>query len=165
VQHLPASPPDTDTLALELEDHVSRLWWLISRAAPSDLSRTAAATLARLREDGPQRIGALAVAESVTQPTISCVVQRLERDRLVAREPDPQDARATHISITPRGLGALDARSALRAQVLDARLARLDARQRRALVAALGVVDELLAEAGDDAVAPSATAPSSGTLA
>jgi DNA-binding MarR family transcriptional regulator len=142
------SPPHaSDTLALELEARVSHLWWLISRAAPSDLSRTAAATLGKLREDGAQRIGALAAAESVTQPTITCVVQRLERDGLVVREADPQDARATLISITGAGLAALDARSEARAAVLDARLDRLDAAQRRTLVAALGAMDALIAAA------------------
>jgi DNA-binding MarR family transcriptional regulator len=140
-------PPFPDTLALELEERVGRLWWLISRAAPSDLSRTAAASLARLREDGPQRIGALAAAESVTQPTITCVVQRLEREGLVVREADPQDARAVRISITDAGLRALDARSLSRAEVLDGRLKRLDVAQRRTLVAALGTIDELLTDA------------------
>jgi DNA-binding MarR family transcriptional regulator len=139
-----SSSPAPDTLALELEDRVSHLWWLISREAPSTLSRTAGATLARLREDSPQRIGALAAAESVTQPTITCVVQRLQRAGLVEREADPQDARAVRISITDAGLQALDARSLSRAEVLDGRLQRLDAEQRRTLVAALGAIDELL---------------------
>jgi len=153
---VPSSP---DTLALELEGRVSHLWWLISREAPSDLSRTAAATLARLREDGPQRVGALAAAEVLTQPTITCVVQRLEREGLVEREADPQDARAVRISITDVGLQALDARSLSRAQALDGRLQRLDATQRRTLVAALGAMDALLgAPAPAPAPAPGATA-------
>jgi DNA-binding MarR family transcriptional regulator len=160
-----SSPHSPDTLALELEVRVSHLWWLISREARNDLSRTAAATLARLREDGPQRVGALATAESVTQPTITCVVQRLEREGLVAREADPQDARAVRISITDAGLQALDARSLARATVLDGRLERLDAEQRRSLVAALGALDELLGDApattpaATTAPAPAAAAP------
>jgi DNA-binding MarR family transcriptional regulator len=152
------SPHSPDTLALELEDRASHLWWLISREAPTDLSRTAAAALARLREDGPQRVGALAAAESVTQPTMTCVVQRLERDGLAAREDDPQDARAVRISITDAGREALDARSLARAKVLDGRLERLDADQRRTLVAALGALDELLGDAPAPAASP-ATAP------
>ena len=157
---LPASSPTPDTLALEFEQRVSQLWWLLSRAAPTVLSRTAAATLARLREDGPQRIGALAAAESVTQPTITCVVQRLEREGLVDREADPQDARAVRISITDAGLEALEVRAVLRAEVLDARLTRLDPAQRRTLVAALGAVDDLLAaDAAPAAAAHGAAAP------
>jgi hypothetical protein len=57
--------PDT-TLAAGIEERVSRLWWLISRDAPTVLSRSAAATLARLHEDGPQRISALAHGEAVS---------------------------------------------------------------------------------------------------
>jgi DNA-binding MarR family transcriptional regulator len=157
------SPHSPETLALELEDRVSHLWWLISREAPSDLSRTAAAALARLREDGPQRVGALAAAEAVTQPTITCVVQRLEREGLVTRENDPQDARAVRISITDAGRQALDGRSLARATVLDGRLERLDAEQRRTLVTALGALDELLrdpaAPATSTATAPATTGP------
>jgi DNA-binding MarR family transcriptional regulator len=133
---------------------------LISRAAPSELSRTGAATLARLRDDGAQRIGALAAAEAVTQPTITCVIQRLERDGLVAREADPQDARATLISITAAGRGALDRRSVERAEVLGARLQTLSPEQRLSLTNALGALDDLLADGLDTADAtgtPAAT--------
>lgn len=160
---MPSAP---DTLALELEERVSRLWWLLSRAAPTALSRTAGASLARLREDGPQRIGVLAATESVSQPTITCVVQRLEREGMVEREPDPLDARAVRISITDAGLEALDARSFLRAEVLDARLQHLDATQRRTLVAALGAIDELLAAGAETPAAATATPspPSSPTI-
>jgi DNA-binding MarR family transcriptional regulator len=146
---VPSSPPALPTetaLAVALEDRVSHLWWLVSRAAPSVLSRSAAATLARLREDGPQRLGALAGAESVSQPTMTCVVQRLERDALVARESDPTDARASRISITASGRQALEARAALRAEVLAARLERLSTDEREALQAALPALDALLAD-------------------
>jgi DNA-binding MarR family transcriptional regulator len=132
-------------LALALEDRVSRLWWLVSRDAPSVLSRSAAATLARLREGGPQRISALAAGEAVSQPTMTCLVQRLERDALVARELDPDDARAVRISITAAGRHALDARAGLRAEVLSGRCERLDADQRAVLAAALPALDALLA--------------------
>jgi DNA-binding MarR family transcriptional regulator len=152
----PASaPPDRSTaagaldpLAVGLEERVTALWWLISRNAPSDLSRSAAATLGRLREDGPQRIGALAAGESVTQPTMTCVIQRLERDELVQRSPDPEDARATRISITPAGIDALDQRATQRATVLAPHLGRLSTQERRALADALDAIDTLMTEAG-----------------
>jgi hypothetical protein len=60
------------------------------------------------------------------------------------------------ISITDAGRQALDARSLARATVLDGRLERLGAEQRRTLVAALGTLDELLRDAP---VASPATAP------
>jgi DNA-binding MarR family transcriptional regulator len=141
------SSPALDPLAVSLEERVTALWWLISRSAPSELSRSAASTLARLREQSPQRIGALAAAETVTQPTMTTVVQRLERDGLVDRCVDPQDARAAQISITPAGLEALTARAALRAAALAPHLAQLDAGERRALADALATIDTLLSGA------------------
>jgi DNA-binding MarR family transcriptional regulator len=134
------------TLAPALEERISKLWWLISRDAPSVLSRSAAGTLARLREDGPQRISELAAAESVSQPTMTCLVQRLERDAYARRDADPGDARAARISITAAGAQALEARAGIRAEVLAERLARLTARERTALAAALPALDALLAD-------------------
>jgi DNA-binding MarR family transcriptional regulator len=133
------------SLAAGLEERVSRLWWLISRDAPTVLSRSAAATLARLNEDGPQRISALAHAESVSQPTMTCLVQRLERDAYVTREADPEDARATRITITGAGRDALDARAVARAEALNTRLAVLSTRERAAIDKALPALDALLA--------------------
>jgi DNA-binding MarR family transcriptional regulator len=135
-----------EPLAAELEARISTLWWLVSRDAPAVVSRSAAATLARLREDGPQRVTALAASESVSQPAMSCLVQRLERDALVAREGDPDDARAARISITAAGRHALDARARVRAESLAPRLARLDDEQRAALAAALPALDALFAD-------------------
>lgn len=135
--------PDT-MLAAGLEERVSHLWWLISRDAPTVLSRSAAATLARLREDGPQRISELAHGESVSQPSMTCLVQRLERDAYVSRRPDPADARAAIIEITAAGRHALEARAGVRAEVLATRLQALSAEQRAQLEAALPALDALL---------------------
>jgi DNA-binding MarR family transcriptional regulator len=136
--------PDT-VLAAGLEERVSRLWWLISRDAPTVLSRSAAATLARLREDGPQRISALAQGEAVAQPSMTCLVQRLERDSYVSRRPDPVDARATLIEITAAGRHALEARAGVRAEALAQRLDALSARERAAIDRAMPALDALLA--------------------
>lgn len=136
--------PDT-VLAAGLEERVSRLWWLISRDAPTVLSRSAAATLARLREDGPQRISALAEGEAVAQPSMTTLIQRLERDAYVTRRPDPDDARASLIEITPVGLHALEARAGVRAEALAQRLDRLTQKQRAQIERALPALDALLA--------------------
>jgi DNA-binding MarR family transcriptional regulator len=136
--------PDV-VLAAGLEERVSRLWWLISRDAPTVLSRSAAATLARLKEDGPQRISVLAHAESVAQPSMTTLVKRLERDAYVTRRPDPDDARATLIEITAAGRHALDARAGLRAEALGQRVDALSTRERAAITKALPALDALLA--------------------
>jgi DNA-binding MarR family transcriptional regulator len=52
-------------------------------------------------EDG-LRMGELARRSRLTKQTMTTLVRLAERDGLVAREPDPADARATLVSLTPR---------------------------------------------------------------
>jgi DNA-binding MarR family transcriptional regulator len=52
---------------------------------------------------GPVGIGALAAAEGVAAPTMSRLVDGLERDGLVRREPDPSDARGVLVRATANG--------------------------------------------------------------
>jgi DNA-binding MarR family transcriptional regulator len=59
--------------------------------------------LATLEEDGPTRLTVLAAANGVSQPAMTQLVGRLERDGLVIRLIDPEDARATLIDITDAG--------------------------------------------------------------
>jgi DNA-binding MarR family transcriptional regulator len=69
--------------------------------------------LATLEEDGPTRLTALATASGVSQPAMTQTVGRLERDGLVIRLIDPDDARATLVDITDTG-------RALRAELHEA---------------------------------------------
>ena len=52
---------------------------------------------------GPRTVGALAKAERVTAPTMTRLVQAMERDGLVKRQDAPHDARAVHITATAAG--------------------------------------------------------------
>jgi DNA-binding MarR family transcriptional regulator len=69
--------------------------------------------LATLEEDGPTRLTALAAPSGVSQPAMTQLVGRLERDGLVVRLVDPDDARATLVDITGAG-------RALRAELHEA---------------------------------------------
>jgi DNA-binding MarR family transcriptional regulator len=80
------------------------------------LSHTAAMTLARLEAERPVRLTALAAAEGVSQPAMTQLVQRLEREGLVNRVSDPDDGRAALVGITEAG----------RALLIDRRRARHD---------------------------------------
>src|SRR5258705_6242792 len=66
-------------------------------------SLTSSTVLALLADEGPVRISVLAAASSVTQPSMTELVGRLQREGLVTRFSDPQDARATLVDITARG--------------------------------------------------------------
>ncbi len=132
------------SLAGDLDARLISLWKAIGRVQRHDLSRTAAAVLAALRDGGPQRITALAETEAVAQPTMTTLVGRLERAGLVERRPDPADARAVLVTITPEGLERLLAIREARAAAMEARLAALDADERAALAAVIPVLDKLI---------------------
>ncbi|QQM46186.1 MarR family transcriptional regulator [Streptomyces liliifuscus] len=85
------------------------------------MSFTAASALARLEREGPARLTALAAAEGVTQPSMTQLVQRLERQELALRIDDPEDGRVTLVAITDTGRAIL----AERRQERDTRLATL----------------------------------------
>lgn len=89
----------------------------------------------------PQRLGELGRHLMLSQPGLSRLVERLVERRLLAREPDPADARATLLSLTDEGravqrrVGRAHARS-----VADAMAARLTPEQ----ISTLAVLAALL---------------------
>jgi DNA-binding MarR family transcriptional regulator len=127
----------------ELDAAVLALYWRISRQTQRELSRSAASVLGTLRDEGPTRITDLANVEAVTQPTMTTLITRLERDGLVTRSPDPGDARAVLAGITDEGRDRLSRMRAARAAVLDAALAELEPNERETLAAALPVLEKL----------------------
>src|SRR5690242_11337477 len=131
------------TLASELDAHLIALWKAVGRVQRHELSRTAASVLASLRDGGPQRITALAASEAVAQPTMTTLVGRLERDGFARRDPDPGDARAVLVSLTPEGLLRLKRIREARAAAIEARLRELDPDEREALAAAMPALEKL----------------------
>jgi DNA-binding MarR family transcriptional regulator len=117
---------------------------LMRRMTPADgLSSTTASTLGRLDREGPHRLSDLAAVERVTQPAMTQLVSRLERDGLAARGGDASDGRVVVVSITEGGKEAVRRRRVLRAERMAAHLACLSAGDRAAIVAALPALDRL----------------------
>ena len=103
------------------------------------LSSTAISVLARLSEEGPARLTALAVAEGVSQPSMSQLVQRLERQGLATRASDPADGRAALIAVTDAGRALLaDLRRARHSRLAEL-LATLPPEDEAALALAMHV--------------------------
>ena len=73
------------------------------RRARCNLSRGPASVLARLNSFGPLRIGELAAMLGIDNSTLTPHAQRLERNGLVTRAPDPHDGRVAVLTITPEG--------------------------------------------------------------
>jgi DNA-binding MarR family transcriptional regulator len=130
-------------LATDFEDAFTELARVLLPVSGDELSRTAASVLSHLDREGARRVTDLAAHQAVAQPTMTALVGRLEARGLVARRPDPDDARATRIEITPAGRAALHARRERRAAHVAQRLAALTSSERAALAAALPALRRL----------------------
>jgi DNA-binding MarR family transcriptional regulator len=76
----------------------------VRRADPeSGLSAARLSALSVLVFGGPRTLGELAAAEQVRPATMTRIVQALEHDGLVRREPDPGDGRVTRLRATAKG--------------------------------------------------------------
>jgi DNA-binding MarR family transcriptional regulator len=117
-------------------DHFATGRGAVRTTATRDLSLTTASTLATLDRIGPLRLSDLAAREGVTQPSMTALVSRLERDGLAERSGDPDDRRAVNVVITERGRSALADRRARRAGVLAALLDQADPDDRALIEAA-----------------------------
>jgi len=73
------------------------------RRADCELPRGHIWLLGRLDDDGPARLSDLATALGVDNSTLTPQAQRLEREGLIARDPDPWDSRARLLRVTPAG--------------------------------------------------------------
>ena len=99
----------------------------------ADLSASAAFALNRVCREGPIRLTALAAKEGVSQPSMTQLIQRLERLGLVARLADPGDGRAALIGVTGHGQALLDDRKRMRRERLRALMATLTPEEESAL--------------------------------
>jgi len=99
----------------------------------ADLSASAAFAMNRVCREGPIRLTTLAAKEGVSQPSMTQLIQRLERLDLVTRLADPDDGRVCLIGITEQGQALLDDRRRLRRERLTALMATLTSEEERAL--------------------------------
>jgi DNA-binding MarR family transcriptional regulator len=93
---------------------------LSTSSGEMDIERSAYGILCRLADEGPQRLGVLALGFGLDPSTITRQVQAMERAQLVERRPDEQDRRASILSLTEEGRMVLEHTRAHRRQRMDA---------------------------------------------
>jgi len=118
------------------------------------LSASAAFAMNRVCREGPIRLTALAAKEGVSQPSMTQLIQRLERLGLVARLADPDDGRAALIGITQHGQKLLDERKRMRRDRLTALMETLAAEEESALLLAARVALPVLRRLVENADCP-----------
>jgi DNA-binding MarR family transcriptional regulator len=72
-------------------------------ATGTRLSLTQARVLAHLERHGPLRVSRLAELEHCAQPSMTGLLGRLDTAGHTTRRPDPEDARAVLVAVTPGG--------------------------------------------------------------
>ncbi|MGN6244079.1 MAG: MarR family winged helix-turn-helix transcriptional regulator [Motilibacteraceae bacterium] len=120
-------------LARRLKDH-----------AVGGLSLSQLSALATVERLGSARLGDLASAERVSAPTMSRLVASLQEAGLLERASDPEDARATVLTLSRAGAQRLDEVRESRTALLADRLSRLSPDDLTRLEAALPVLESLV---------------------
>ena len=142
----PTSPTrDVDTVADRLHSvaiHLLRRLRVEDEALGISAPRLSA--LSMLVFAGPRRVGELAEAEHVEPPTMTRLVDGMERDGLVAREPDPDDRRAVIVRATAKGRRALTRGRARRVEALATGLRSLPTRDLQTLADGVDVLDRVV---------------------
>jgi DNA-binding MarR family transcriptional regulator len=116
----------------------------VIRRRSRTLSLTALSTLATLEHTGPRRLTDLAVAEEITQPSMTSLVTQLEQLGLAERRRDRVDARVVLVAITRAGRHLIRERRRVGAQALTELINKLDERDAAELNAALPALLRLL---------------------
>lgn len=102
------------------------------------------AVLQTLRRQGALSGRAVSQAVSLSQPTVTSILDRLERDRLVVRERSVSDRRVVHVRLTEVGLERVAAAPELLQAGFLREFRRLDDWERHMLIAALQRIAEMM---------------------
>jgi DNA-binding MarR family transcriptional regulator len=144
---------------------LARLSRRLRRHELAGLTPTQLAALATVGTSGPMRLGDLAAAEGIAPSTLTRLVTALEDSGYVRRFPDPSDARASTLAITPHGQEALERIRTESTLLLTESLELLTPAQRSALAEALPVLEQLAEVPGSSAGPAGSVAGPAGSVA
>ena len=116
---------------------------LRQEAPRSDIGPGGLSVLVTLDAHGPQRVGTLAEKIAVTAPSMTRIVNGLEAEGLVEREPDPEDGRAQVVVPTKAGRALIRSGQEAKLAALRRRLDDLAPADRDRLEAALPALELL----------------------
>ena len=82
------------------------------------LERSSYGILCLILDEGPQRLGTIAIAFTLDPSTITRQVQAVEKAGLAVKTVDPSDRRASLLSLTDQGREAIETARAYRREIL-----------------------------------------------
>jgi DNA-binding MarR family transcriptional regulator len=127
-----------------LEMSADMMWRYL--ADRGELSASATLVINRLNREGPMRLTALADAEGASQSGMTQLVQRMERQGLLERCPDPEDRRASLVMVGAAGRQLWEARADVRRRRITDLLATVSEDDQVALWLAAQVVVRVLGQ-------------------
>ena len=142
---------DCERAAEALRDYYLRAHRLVDRLMAmhgTSLARTKLLML--VASDGPVRSTDIASALGQAPRTVTEAIDGLERDGLVRRDPDPDDRRAKHISVTAAGEAAIAASQPIRNRFLLDVFGTLDKDELDALVRVIGKMSHRIEELAEE---------------
>jgi DNA-binding MarR family transcriptional regulator len=135
--------PELQELAQDFREALRHSVYLVRRLdADGELSAAQLSTLKMLLDDGV-RVGEIARNLGVRVPSATEQVIKLERAGLARREADPDDSRAVRVVLTAKGRDAVESANRRRNAVMAGILESLTDDERRALAAALPVIEKI----------------------
>jgi DNA-binding MarR family transcriptional regulator len=144
MQTIPELPEVQEDLAPRLRWAITRMARRLRQEAGTDLGPSQTAALATIERHGPLSPSELAMRERIQRPTATRIVHHLEVAGLLERIRDPDDGRASILSVTPEGRQLLRRLRARKTAYLAKRLDGLAAEDRRTLERAAELLEGML---------------------
>ncbi len=116
----------------------------LRQEAGTDLGPSQVAALATIERHGPLSPSEVAEWERIKRPTATRIVGHLERAGMVERVKDPEDGRASILTVTTKGRALLKRLRERKTAYLARRLAVMDAEDRRTLERAAELLEGML---------------------
>jgi DNA-binding MarR family transcriptional regulator len=137
---LPGTAEQVEDALVPLVRYLSspRTWRQLAVATEMDLDRAQYLVLRAVAESEPVRAVALAEQVGVDPSTMSRHVNMLERAGLIGRVSDPDDGRATSVSLTPTGRSVMERVRAARHDLITNALVEWTDDDRTQLASLLG---------------------------
>jgi len=148
-----ANEPAADDVDIDIDIDIAALRAAVlvlarrvrQQVAGGEISSTEGAVLGHLGRCGPMTPGQLARAEHVQPPSMTRVIELLERREFVRREPHPTDGRQILVTRTAAGDAFVQASKQVRSAWLRERIDQLDPAERQALAGATEALSRLAA--------------------
>jgi DNA-binding MarR family transcriptional regulator len=139
-----STPRAKEELAPRLRLAIARMARRLRQESGTDLGPSQVAALATVERHGPLSPSELAERERIKRPTATRIVRRLEAAGLVERVRDPEDGRASILSVTGEGRALLRRLRERKTAYLAKRLAGMNAEDRRTLQRAAELLEGML---------------------